>query len=105
MKIPNHFHRFMAYLLCFGAITPLWATDAPKALLVVAHPDDEFVVAATAYRIAKEAGGTVDQFVITNGEGGFRYATLAELYYGLDLTKEDVGRRELPDIRKRELLA
>jgi LmbE family N-acetylglucosaminyl deacetylase len=72
---------------------------------VAAHPDDELVAAASIYRIAKEQGGLVDQFVITNGEGGYRYSTLAEKIYGLELTREEVGRRELPDIRKRELLA
>jgi LmbE family N-acetylglucosaminyl deacetylase len=81
------------------------AQTPPKVLLVVAHPDDELVVAATVYRLAQELGGTIDQFVVTNGEGGYRYATLAEKVYGLELTREDVGRRELPDIRKRELLA
>jgi N-acetylglucosamine malate deacetylase 2 len=79
-----------------------WAQ--PKVLLVVAHPDDELTFAATTYRLAKERGGTVDEFVITNGEGGYRYSTLAEPIYGVELTKEEVGRRELPDIRKRELL-
>jgi len=81
------------------------AAAPPKVLLVVAHPDDELLVAASLYRLAKERGGTVDQFIITNGEGGYRYSTLAEKVYGLELTKEEVGRRELPDIRKRELLA
>jgi LmbE family N-acetylglucosaminyl deacetylase len=74
----------------------------PKVLLVVAHPDDEYYVAATVYRIASELGGTVDQVVITNGEAGFHYAQLAERFYGVSLTSERDGRAHLPAIRKEE---
>lgn len=74
----------------------------PKVLLVVAHPDDEYYVAATVYRIASEFGGTVDQVVITNGEAGFHYAQLAEKFYGVALTDERDGRAHLPAIRKEE---
>jgi hypothetical protein len=49
-----------------------------KALLVVAHPDDEYAFAATAYRFVRELGGVAGQVVITNGEGGYRYSALAE---------------------------
>ena len=48
--------------------------------------------------------GLVDQCVITNGEGGYKYSTLAESYYGLELTDEAVGRANLPRIRKQELI-
>lgn len=75
-----------------------------KALVVVAHPDDETAMAATIYKITQEQGGLVDQAVITNGEGGFRYSTLAEPYYNLKLTDEKVGREHLPRIRKQELM-
>ena len=84
------------------ALPPAWTP--PRVLIVVAHPDDESCFAATTYRIAKELGGTVDQAVITNGEGGFRYSLLAEPYYGVKLTDEAVGRAHLPAIRKQELL-
>jgi LmbE family N-acetylglucosaminyl deacetylase len=47
----------------------------------------------------------VDLAVVTNGEGGYRYATLAEPLYGLRLTDEHIGRAHLPRIRKRELMA
>ena len=77
---------------------------APKVLIVVAHPDDEYAFAATVYRITKELGGSVDQLVLTNGEGGFRYSRLAEAYYGLPLTREEIGRSRLPAIRKDETL-
>jgi N-acetylglucosamine malate deacetylase 2 len=90
--------------IVLGSVS-LLAFATPTFLFVVAHPDDELIAAASIYRLAKERGAIVDQLVITNGEGGYRYSTLAERVYGLELTKEDVGRRELPDIRKRELLS
>jgi N-acetylglucosamine malate deacetylase 2 len=79
-------------------------TLAPRVLIVVAHPDDESCFAATVYEITHNLGGTVDQLVITNGEGGYRYSLLAESFYGVALTDEAVGRAALPEIRKRELL-
>jgi LmbE family N-acetylglucosaminyl deacetylase len=80
------------------------AAAPPRALIVVAHPDDESCLAATVYEITHNLGGTVDQLVITNGEGGFHYSFLAEQYYGIALTDEATGRAALPEIRKRELL-
>lgn len=76
--------------------------SGPKVLLAVAHPDDEYVVAATAYRIARELNGTVDQVVVTDGAGGYRYSAMAEASYGIPLSKAEVGRAQLPAIRKRE---
>jgi N-acetylglucosamine malate deacetylase 2 len=73
-----------------------------RVLLVVAHPDDEYEVAGTVYRISKELLGTVDQLIITNGEAGYRYSSLASPYYGVDLTNEAVGRAQLPRIRRKE---
>lgn len=75
---------------------------APRVLLIVAHPDDEYEMAATVYRITRELSGTVDQVIISNGEGGFRYSSLAGRYYGADLANEPVGRAKLPRIRKEE---
>jgi N-acetylglucosamine malate deacetylase 2 len=73
-----------------------------RVLLVVAHPDDEYEVAGTVYRISKELFGTVDQVIITDGEAGYRYSSLATAYYGVDLTNESVGRARLPGIRREE---
>lgn len=90
-----------APLLLMGA-----ATARPwKVLIVVAHPDDEYYFAGTVYRIAQELGGTVDQVIITNGEGGYKYSTLAEKIYGVPLTDESTGRSRLPEIRKKETLS
>ena len=78
------------------------ATAGLQVLLVVAHPDDEYEVAGTVYRISKELQGAVDQLIITDGEGGYRYSSLADRYYGVDLTDERVGRARLPHIRREE---
>jgi len=77
----------------------------PRVLCVIAHPDDETAFAATVYKIDTYLGGACDIAVITNGEGGFKYATLAERIYGLELTDEEVGRRNLPRIREGEMRA
>ncbi|HMQ68653.1 MAG TPA: PIG-L family deacetylase [Ignavibacteria bacterium] len=77
----------------------------PKVLVVTAHPDDDAVFAATNYKIVHDLNGVVDIALITNGEGGYKYSTLAEDIYGLELTDEEVGRKYLPEIRKKELEA
>jgi LmbE family N-acetylglucosaminyl deacetylase len=79
--------------------------SAPSVLLVVAHPDDEAMFAASVYKITHTLGGTVDLATITDGSGGFRYSQLAEPIYGLKLTDEAVAREHLPAIRKKELEA
>jgi LmbE family N-acetylglucosaminyl deacetylase len=76
----------------------------PKALLVMAHPDDEYALAATTYRITREIGGVADHVVVTNGEGGYRYASLAETVYGIAIARERDGRANLPAIRKQETI-
>lgn len=76
----------------------------PRVLAIFAHPDDETSVAGALYKTATFLDGACDLVVITNGEAGFKYATLAERYYGLELTDEEVGREELPGIRRAELL-
>lgn len=77
---------------------------ALKVLIVIAHPDDESGFAATIYKITHDLKGQADICLITNGEGGYKYSTLAEDYYGLELTDEKIGRKNLPTIRKRELM-
>lgn len=80
--------------------------DQPvRVLLVTAHPDDDAAFAATVYRITHHLGGIVDLALVTDGSGGFRYATLAEPIYNIELTNEAVAREYLPAIRKRELMA
>lgn len=74
----------------------------PRVLGVIAHPDDETTFAAAFYKTATFLKGACDAVVITNGEGGFKYSTLAEAFYRLELTDEAVGRSELPWIRRWE---
>lgn len=73
-----------------------------KLLMVVAHPDDEYAFAATTYRLVRELGWAADQVIVTNGEAGYRYSTLAEAVYGVALSRESDGRAHLPAIRKEE---
>ena len=76
-----------------------------RVLVVVAHPDDDTDFAGTVYKLTHVLGGKADLCIITNGEGGYRYATLAEPIYGLKLTQESIGRKALPAIRKKEARA
>jgi N-acetylglucosamine malate deacetylase 2 len=94
----------LIFLFCFHPFLFSQSPNQIKALVVIAHPDDESTFAVTLYKIAKEQKGIVDIAVITNGEAGFKYSTLAENYYGLELTDEKVGRENLPRIRKQELM-
>jgi len=81
----------------------LLAQPGQRILAVIAHPDDESIFSVTLYKLAKEQHATVDLFVITNGEAGYRYATLAEQYYGCKLTTAADAKKRLPAIRKKEL--
>ena len=76
----------------------------PKLLIVVAHPDDEYMFAATTYRLARELHWVADQVVITDGESGYRYASLAEAIYGKKLSGQSEGHANLSAVRKEELL-
>jgi len=74
-----------------------------KLLIVVAHPDDEYAFAASTYRLVRESGWIADQVTITDGESGYRYAALAETYYGAALTNDGDGHARLAAIRKEEV--
>jgi N-acetylglucosamine malate deacetylase 2 len=93
-------------LLSFSFVETAYPQSQPdiKALIVTAHPDDETTFAATVYKITHDLKGKVDIVLITNGEGGYKYSTLAENFYGLELTDEKVGREYLPSIRKQEMM-
>lgn len=77
----------------------------PRVLCVIAHPDDETAFAATMYKTTTFLDGIVDVLLLTNGEGGYKYATLSEPIYRMALTEPSVGRRHLPRIRRREQVA
>lgn len=96
----------LTVLFLIFSVKPLFSQESPpKVLVVTAHPDDDAVFAATNYKIVHDLGGIVDIALITNGEGGYKYSTLAEEIYGLELTDEVIGRQYLPEIRKKELEA
>lgn len=93
------------FISAFAVLSLFSLAEPPgRTLLIVAHPDDEYYFSATVYRMAVQLHGQVDELIITNGEGGFRYSTLAEPYYNTSLTVEASGRKELPAIRRREAL-
>ncbi|MCC6409365.1 MAG: PIG-L family deacetylase [Planctomycetes bacterium] len=87
-----------------ATVTDRATARGPRVLVVIAHPDDETAFAGALYKVTTHLDGVCDVLVITNGEGGFKYATLAERIYGVELTDERVGRAELPAIRRRELI-
>lgn len=98
--------REFALMTAAAALPALQAEPAGlKVLIVVAHPDDEYAFAASVYRLARELGAVVDQVVISDGGGGYRYSALAEQVYSLPLTDERIARERLPEIRRRETLA
>ena len=97
----------LAACLALACVTSVTAAQSSpvRVLVVVAHPDDDTDFAGAVYKLTHVLGGKADLCVVTNGEGGYRYATLAEPIYGLKLTQESVGRRALPAIRKKEARA
>jgi len=91
--------------MVFQSSPPASQPAGVRVLLVVAHPDDDSDFSGSIYKLTHVLGGTVDLCVITNGEGGYRYSTLAEPLYGAKLTDEKTGRALLPSIRKKEAMA
>ncbi len=99
------FKHFVFLLIIFSFDISFSQDNPPKVLVVTAHPDDDAAFSGANYKIIHDLKGTVDLALITNGEGGYKYSTLAEDIYGLELTNEDTGRKYLPEIRKKELEA
>jgi hypothetical protein len=94
------------FLLAIGGVSIAGAgpgaSAAGKVLLVVAHPNDEYACAASVYRLVRERRWAADQVIVTNGEAGYRYSTLAEVVYGVSLVREADGGAHLPAIRREE---
>src|SRR5688500_11865442 len=97
-------YRYLLPLFLLFLSTTLLA-QVPRVLIVAAHPDDESAVAATSHKMTHDLKAKVDMALVTNGEAGYKYSTLAESIYGVELTDEKVGRECLPAIRKREMMA
>ena len=96
--------KALLFLIFHFSFSILYSASAQNVLIVTAHPDDEIAGAVTVYKITHELKGNVDLALITNGGGGYKYSTLAEDYYHLELTEEKIGRENLPRIRKTELM-
>ena len=77
---------------------------ALAVLVVIAHPDDEILFGGLIHALTHQLNASVDLVCMTNGEGGFEGAKLAEPLYGnLKLAEETIGRKHLPRIRQQEL--
>ncbi|MEZ5962233.1 MAG: PIG-L family deacetylase [Planctomycetota bacterium] len=79
--------------------------EGMRVLAVTAHPDDEIAFAGVLYKSASHLDAACDLLVITDGNAGYKYSTLAERVYGAALTDPEVGRARLPAIRRAELIA
>jgi N-acetylglucosamine malate deacetylase 2 len=75
-----------------------------NVLVVMAHADDETAMAGGLFKMAKQLEARVDLAVVTNGQGGYKYASVGEFYYRERLASMSAGRRRLPRVRKWELL-
>lgn len=104
-KLLSDLTYIFIYIILFSFADVYSQEQGPKVLVVTAHPDDDASFAGTNYKITHDLNGIVDIALITNGEGGYKYSTLAEDIYGLELTDEAIGRKYLPEIRKKELEA
>jgi len=104
MQNKNIFAWLMVAMLFSGPAFGQQKDTTLKVLIVIAHPDDESGFAGTIYKITHDLKGEADIALITNGEGGYKYSTLAEAVYGVELTDEKIGRKYLPTIRKQELM-
>jgi len=87
-----------------AAAQPEGADGRLDVLVVTAHPDDETLMAATLYKLARELGANVDLALVTDGSGGFDFALMGERYYGREIDTEPEARDNLPPIRRNELL-
>ncbi|WP_353723060.1 PIG-L family deacetylase [Dyadobacter sp. 676] len=78
--------------------------QGPRVLIVTAHPDDETMFPVTIFKITRELKGAADLALITDASGGYN-GLVASSYYGLNLVDSATGRKHLPLIRKKELMA
>lgn len=78
--------------------------QGPKVLIVTAHPDDETMFPVTVFKITRELKGSADLALITDASGGFN-GMVASMYYGMNMLDSVVGRKNLPLIRKKEMMA
>ncbi|WAC10568.1 PIG-L family deacetylase [Dyadobacter pollutisoli] len=92
------------YLLFFSLLTFGAFAQSPRVLIVTAHPDDETMFPVTIFKITHELKGSADLALITDASGGYN-GLVASSYYGMNLVDSVTGRKHLPLIRKKELMA
>lgn len=92
------------YLLLLLLISAAAYAQGPRVLIVTAHPDDETMFPVTVFKITRELKGSADLALITDASGGYN-GLVASSYYGLNLVDSATGRKHLPLIRKKELMA
>src|ERR1035437_2046936 len=92
---------FLAIFLLFISASLYAKVGGPRVLIVAAHPDDETAFVGAVYKINHDLHGTIDLVVITDGEGGYKYSTLAEPFYHLQLTDEKIGQIGRASCRER----
>lgn len=90
---------FLLFILALRSIA-----QEPKVLIVTAHPDDETMFPVTVFKITHELKGSADLALITDASGGFN-GMIASMYYGMNMLDSIVGRKKLPLIRKKEMMA
>lgn len=73
-------------------------------LLVGARPGDEIAFSGTVYKLTHLLHCKADLVLMTNGEGDYKYATLAESIYHQNLTNGSKSRDYLSAIHKKEEL-
>ncbi len=93
---------FFFLLLVSAALTA--SCQSPRILIVTAHPDDETMFPVTVFKITHELGGSADLALLTDASGGYN-GRVASSYYRMNLLDSVTGRKHLPLIRKKELLA
>lgn len=73
-------------------------------LLVGARPGDEIAYSGTVYKLTHLLHCHADLVLMTNGEGDYKYATLADPIYHRDLTNGTQSKDYLSAIHKKEEL-
>ncbi|TLU98152.1 PIG-L family deacetylase [Dyadobacter luticola] len=92
------------YLLLFLLLASKVLGQSPRVLIVTAHPDDETMFPVTVFKITHELKGSADLALITDASGGYN-GLVASSYYGMNMTDSVIGRKHLPLIRKKEIMA
>lgn len=92
---------YLSFLLLFSTFAQ---AQGPRILIVTAHPDDETMFPVTVFKITRELKGSADLALITDASGGYN-GLVASSYYAMNLVDSATGRKHLPLIRKKELMA